>query len=158
MRKLKFFLAAMLLIPCMGIQAQRVISQGGLNNNDGQSHMRKLQLAEFAISNLYVDSVDEHKLVEDAIKGMLEKLDPHSTYSTAEEVKRMNEALNGNFEGIGVQFNMVEDTLLIIQPISGGPSEKMGILAGDRITTVYDPAQSWVKLCHEENILGQIVP
>lgn len=55
---------------------------------------------------------------------MLEQLDPHSTYSDPEEVKKMNEPLQGNFEGIGIQFNMAEDTLLLIQPVSGGPSEK----------------------------------
>lgn len=112
--------------------------------------MRKLQLAEFAVANLYVDKVDEDKLVEDAIKGMLEKLDPHSAYSTAEEVKRMNEPLQGNFEGVGIQFNMVEDTLFIIQPVSGGPSEKVGILAGDRIVTVNDTTIAGVKISREE--------
>lgn len=115
-----------------------------------QSPMRKLQLAEFAIANLYVDKVDEDKLVEDAIRGMLEKLDPHSAYSNAEEVKRMNEPLQGNFEGIGVQFNMVEDTLFIIQPVSGGPSEKAGIMAGDRIVTVNDTTIAGVKMSREE--------
>lgn len=115
-----------------------------------QSPMRKLQLAEFAIANLYVDKVDETKLVEDAIRGMLEKLDPHSAYSNAEEVKRMNEPLQGNFEGIGVQFNMVEDTLFIIQPVSGGPSEKVGILAGDRIVTVNDTTIAGVKISRED--------
>lgn len=117
---------------------------------NAQSPMRKLQLAEFAIANLYVDKVDEDKLVEDAIKGMLEKLDPHSAYSNAEEVKKMNEPLQGNFEGIGVQFNMVEDTLFIIQPVSGGPSEKVGILAGDRIVTVNDTTIAGVKMSREE--------
>ncbi len=115
-----------------------------------QSPLRKLQLAEFAIANLYVDKVDEEKLVEDAIRGMLEKLDPHSAYSNAEEVKKMNEPLQGNFEGIGVQFNMVEDTLFIIQPVSGGPSEKVGILAGDRIVTVNDTTIAGVKMSREE--------
>ena len=120
------------------------------NRNPQNTPLRKLQLAEFAISNLYVDKVDENKLVEDAIRGMLEKLDPHSAYSNPEEVKRMNEPLQGNFEGIGVQFNMVEDTLFIIQPVSGGPSEKAGILAGDRIVTVNDTAIAGVKMSREE--------
>ena len=75
------------------------------------SSLRKLQFTEMAITNLYVDSVDEKKLVEDAIRGMLDKLDPHSSYLTPKEVKNLNEPLNGNFEGIGVQFNMIEDTL-----------------------------------------------
>ena len=112
--------------------------------------IRKLQLAQFAITNLYVDQVDDNKLVESAIKGMLEELDPHSTYSTPEEVKRMNEPLQGNFDGIGIQFNMAEDTLFVIQPVSGGPSEKVGILAGDRIVMVNDTVIAGVKMSTED--------
>lgn len=115
-----------------------------------KSPARKLQLAEFAIANLYVDEVDEDKLVEEAIVKMLEQLDPHSTYSDPEEVKRMNEPLQGNFEGIGIQFNMAEDTLLVIQPVSGGPSEKAGILAGDRIILVEDTLIAGVKMSTED--------
>lgn len=114
------------------------------------SPSRKLQLAEFAIANLYVDKVDETKLVEDAIISMLEELDPHSTYSDPEEVKRLNEPLQGNFDGIGIQFNMATDTLFIIQPVSGGPSEKVGILAGDRIIEVNDTVIAGVKMSTEE--------
>lgn len=114
------------------------------------SPLRKLQIAEMAVSNLYVDSVDEKKLVEDAIRGMLKELDPHSSYADAEEVKAMNEPLQGNFDGIGVQFNMVDDTLLVIQPVSKGPSEKVGIMAGDRIVTVNDTAIAGVKMKREE--------
>ena len=112
--------------------------------------IRKLQMAEFAIANLYVDSVDENKLVEEAIIKMLAQLDPHSTYNDAEEVKKMNEPLQGNFEGIGVQFQMIEDTLLVVQPVSNGPSEKVGILAGDRIIAVNDSAIAGVKMSTEE--------
>ena len=119
-------------------------------NMGNDSPLRKLSIAELSVTNLYVDSVDENKLVEDAIRGMLEKLDPHSTYSTPKEVKQMNEPLQGNFEGIGVQFNMVEDTLLVIQPVTNGPSEKAGILAGDRIVSVNDTAIAGVKMAKEE--------
>ena len=99
-----------------------------IRGND-ESPMRKLQYAEVAISNLYVDSVDEKKLVEDAIRGMIDKLDPHSSYLTPKEVKSLNEPLNGNFEGIGVQFNMIEDTLLVIQPSSRrGASRYQGLV------------------------------
>ena len=114
------------------------------------SPARKLQLAEFAIANLYVDKVDEGKMVEEAIIKMLEQLDPHSVYSDAEEVKKMNEPLQGNFEGIGIQFNMAEDTLFVIQPVSGGPSEKVGILAGDRIVMVDDTIIAGVKMSTED--------
>ncbi|MBR1400274.1 MAG: S41 family peptidase [Prevotella sp.] len=119
-------------------------------NLGGDSPMRKLQIAEMAINNLYVDTVDETKLVEDAIRGMLEKLDPHSSYATPKEVKALNEPLQGNFDGIGVQFNMIEDTLLVIQPVVKGPSEKVGILAGDRIISVNDTAIAGVKMSRED--------
>ncbi len=117
---------------------------------DGNNPARKLQIAEMAIKSLYVDQVDEQKLAEDGIRGMLEKLDPHSAYSTAKETKAMNEPLQGSFDGIGVQFNMVQDTLLVIQPVLKGPSEKVGILAGDRIIAVNDTAIAGVKMSKEE--------
>ena len=107
---------------------------------------RKLQLALYAISNLYVDSTNETKLVEDAIVGMLEKLDPHSTYTDPEETKEMTEPLQGNFDGIGIQFNMLTDTLYVIQVIPGGPSEKVGLMAGDRIIMVDDTLIAGVKM------------
>lgn len=119
-------------------------------NTGGDSPLRKLQYAELAVTNLYVDSVDEQKLVEDAIRGMLDKLDPHSSYATPKEVKELNEPLNGNFEGIGVQFNMMDDTLVVIQPVTNGPSEKVGIIAGDRIVSVNDTAIAGVKMSKEE--------
>lgn len=118
--------------------------------NMNNAAARKLQMAEFAITNLYVDEVDEDKLVEEAIVKMLAQLDPHSTYNNAEEVKKMNEPLQGNFEGIGVQFQMIEDTLLVVQPVSNGPSEKVGILAGDRIVAVNDSAIAGVKMSTED--------
>ena len=137
MKKLTIILSVCLW--AVAIQAQ----------NFGSEAMRKLQMAEFAISNFYVDKVDEDKLVEEAIIKMLAQLDPHSTYSDAEEVKKMNEPLQGNFEGIGVQFQMIEDTLLVVQPVSNGPSEKVGILAGDRIVAVNDSAIAGVKMSTE---------
>ena len=124
-------------------------AQFRINNRD-DSPLRKLQYAEMCINNLYVDSVDEQKLVEDAIRGMLDKLDPHSSYSTPKEVKELNEPLNGTFEGIGVQFNMMQDTLMVIQPVTNGPSEKVGIIAGDRIVSVNDTAIAGVKMSKEE--------
>lgn len=91
----------MVIVSCLCLLATAAAQNKVLN-----SPSRKLQLAEFAISNLYVDKVDENKVVENAIKGMLEQLDPHSTYSDPEEVKKLNEPLQGNFDGIGIQFNM----------------------------------------------------
>lgn len=115
--------------------------------------LRKLQTAEVAIANFYVDSVDQKKLVEDAIKGMLEKLDPHSTYTNAKETKKLTEPLEGNFEGIGVQFNMLNDTLVVIQPVSKGPSDRVGILAGDRIVSVDGRPIAGVKM-DRDSIMG----
>jgi len=139
-----FLCAAILSLQIISASAQMTIRMGE------DSPLRKLQIAEMAVSNLYVDSVNEDKLVEDGIRGMIEKLDPHSSYLTAKEVKEANEPLQGNFEGIGVQFNMVEDTLLVVQTVSNGPSERVGILAGDRIVSVNDTAIAGVKMSKEE--------
>ncbi len=106
----------------------------------------KLRMAEMAISQLYVDTVNENQLVENAIKGMLKGLDPHSSYSTPEETKELNEPLQGNFSGIGITFNMNRDTLYVIQTVAGGPSERVGILAGDRIISVNDTSIAGVKM------------
>lgn len=111
---------------------------------------RKLQLALYAISNLYVDSTSQTKLVEDAITGMLENLDPHSTYTNPEETKETTEPLAGNFDGIGIQFNMLTDTVYVIQVVSGGPSEKVGLMAGDRIVEVNDTVIAGVKMSTSE--------
>ena len=114
------------------------------------AQVRKLVLTHSAIVNLYVDEGDEEKMVEASIKAMLKELDPHSTYLTAKEVEKMNEPLQGNFEGIGVQFNIADDTLFVIQTVSKGPSEKVGILPGDRIVTVNDTTIAGVKMERDE--------
>ena len=112
--------------------------------------MRKLIISAVTINDHYVDTVDTEKLVEDAIRGMLEKLDPHSQYSTAEETRRLNEPLQGSFDGIGVQFNILDDTLMVVQTITNGPSEKAGVMAGDRIVSVSDTTIAGVKMPQEE--------
>ncbi len=96
----------------------------------------KLQRALDIINLFYVDSVNNNKLVEAPIIEMLKTLDPHSTYISKDEVQEMNEPLEGNFEGIGIQFNIFNDTILVVNPIPGGPSEKLGIRAGDRIVKI----------------------
>ena len=88
------------------------------------------------IDQFYVDDVDENQLVETAIKKMLKELDPHSVYISKEEVAKMNEPLIGNFEGVGIQFNVLNDTILVVATIPGGPSEKVGIQAGDKIIKI----------------------
>ncbi len=133
MRKITLLIAMMACV--LAVQAQRVPQK-----------LNKLLLAEYAINSAYVDSVDEDKLVEYAIVGMLQKLDPHSSYTDAKETKDMEEPLQGEFSGIGIQFNMKEDTLYVIQTIPGGPSERVGILAGDRIVMVNDTLIAGVKM------------
>lgn len=108
--------------------------------------IKKLQMAQVAITSLYVDSVDQQKLAEDAINGMLSKLDPHSSYTNAKDTKKLNEPLSGNFEGIGVSFNMVKDTLVVLQVLSKGPCERAGVLAGDRIVAVNGVTIAGVKM------------
>lgn len=98
--------------------------------------VKKLDMLLSVINYAYVDPVKNEKLVEDAIVGMLEELDPHSVYIPEKELKAMNEPLEGNFEGIGIQFNIFKDTLMVVFPIQGGPSEKLGIMAGDKIITI----------------------
>lgn len=88
------------------------------------------------IDAFYVDSVRLPDITEKMIINVLRELDPHSVYISAKDVKEMNEPLNGNFEGIGVQFNLLRDSIVIIEPIPGGPSEKVGIKAGDRIVAI----------------------
>ena len=132
------FLVGPLLALSLSMNAQRTMTM--------PQAMQKLLNAEYAISSLYVDSVNEDKLIEDAIKGMLENLDPHSSYTDAKETKELEEPLQGEFSGVGIQFNMNKDTLYVIQTVPGGPSERVGVLAGDRIIYVNDTIIAGVKM------------
>ena len=98
------------------------------------------------ISDKYVDSIDKQDLIQKLIPDILKHLDPHSIYMSADEVKASNEGLQGHFGGIGVEFNMQNDTVLVIRVIPGGPSEKVGIIAGDRIISVNDSTIAGVKM------------
>ena len=135
MRKI-LFVAGLSLALTITVTAQRSMPQA----------LQKLLNAEYAISTLYVDTINEDKLVEEAIKGMLESLDPHSSYTDAKETKELEEPLQGEFSGVGIQFNMNKDTLYVIQTIPGGPSERVGVLAGDRIIYVNDTTIAGVKM------------
>lgn len=105
---------------------------GQLFSENGFKFSRTLSL----LDAVYVDSVNLDKLTETAIADMLHSLDPHSSYIPAKDVQDMNEPLNGNFEGIGIQFNILHDTIIVIEPIVNGPSERVGLKAGDRIVTI----------------------
>ena len=102
--------------------AQYVASEG----------IKKLDALFQIINYAYVDSINDNELVEEAIISVLKQLDPHSVYIPKKELEKMNEPLVGNFEGVGIQFNILHDTLLIVSPISGGPSEKVGLRAGTK--------------------------
>lgn len=126
------------------------VTSAVLAQKDLDSQLRKLVISTLTISEHYVDTVNAEKLVEDAIRGMLEKLDPHSQYSTAEQTKKLNEPLQGSFDGIGIQFNILDDTLMVIQTITNGPSEKAGVMAGDMILSVNDTTISGVKMAQDD--------
>ena len=104
------------------------------------------------IQQYYFDEVEKEQLEEEAIRGMLLNLDPHSSYMTKEETRQSQTVLMGEFEGIGIQFNMMSDTLLVVSVTSGGPSEKVGILAGDRIIHVDGNTIAGVKIQNTEII------
>ena len=101
------------------------------------------------IRTYYTDTVNDEKLVEDAIGKVLEDLDPHSSYVASKDVKRSEEGLVGNFEGVGITFQILKDTLMVLEVIPGGPSEKVGLFAGDKIVAVNDTTIAGVKLTNE---------
>lgn len=129
MRYLKFYFVVSIFLFCVGVKAQN------LSVNDKET-LQKLGTTLYIIDNFYVDSSDLKKVTEDAILGMLRELDPHSAYIPKEEVEKANEQLVGSFEGIGVTFQLLRDTILVVSPVSGGPSEKVGIMAGDKIVKI----------------------
>ncbi len=103
---------------------------------DPNETFKKMLAAMQYIRMYYVDSIDEPELVEDAIIEMLKELDPHSTYISRENLQKANEPIEGSFEGIGVTFQIYKDTILVIAPVPGGPSDKLGIMAGDKIVKI----------------------
>lgn len=115
-------------------------------NGENNAAFSKLIEATAKIKALYVDTINNDKMVENAITGVLENLDPHSVYIPRDEVKKMNEPLVGNFEGVGIQFQMIDDTLFVEQTIAGGPSERVGVLPGDRVVMVDDSLIAGVKM------------
>lgn len=138
--------SAVLVFTMLGsISAQYQMSEG----------TRKLATTLTLIEKMYVDKISDTKLADDAIVSLLQKLDPHSSYISKEEVAEMNEPLEGNFDGIGIAFNMMNDTLYVIETIAGGPSEKVGLLPGDRIIAVNDSTIAGVKMS-TKNIMKRL--
>ena len=118
----------------------------GLKAQQMPDHLLKLMYTGNIIANFYVDSPDNNKIAEEGVKTMLKELDPHSTYTGPKETKALLEQMQGSFSGIGIQFNIISDTLYVIQTTANGPSERAGILAGDRIVAVNDTAIAGVKM------------
>ena len=141
MSKTTFFLATLLLVSSLSFGQSRL-------SPDGVKLERTLQM----INGLYVDDVETSHLTEAAIRAMLLELDPHSTYLNKDEVKAMNEPLQGNFDGIGISFNMLTDTLYVMEVISGGPSQKVGLLPGDKIIYVNDSLIAGIKKDNQDVI------
>ncbi|MDP3461897.1 MAG: S41 family peptidase [Bacteroidales bacterium] len=115
---------------------QILIAQPVTLRADPKETTQKFAAAMFYIENFYVDSTESAKLVENAIIHTLKELDPHSAYISKEELNEANEPLEGSFDGIGVTFQLSKDTILVIAPVPGGPSEKLGIQAGDKIIKI----------------------
>lgn len=130
------------LLPLIALAAIAIVATAAAKKNNNSEYVlepsQKLRAAEAMIEAYYVEDVDADTIVTEAIKAMLKTLDPHSAYTTPQETQEFTEPLQGKFSGIGIQFNMLDDTVYVIQTIAGGPSEKVGMLAGDRIIEAND--------------------
>ncbi len=111
-------------------------SQAQNNDMDPKTTLQKLSTTFYLINNFYVDTANLEELTEEAIISVLKELDPHSAYISKKDVEKANEPLVGSFEGIGVTFQIFQDTILVISPVPGGPSDRVGILAGDKIVKI----------------------
>ena len=122
--------------------------------NQGKPSKSQLNAQKFAntlylIENYYVDTTNSDKIVEDAIIAALKELDPHSAYISKKDVQKANEPLVGSFEGIGVTFQLIRDTITVISPVPGGPSEKVGIMAGDQFIKIDGEESTGKKIDNE---------
>ncbi len=136
-KKVMRYLRLLLVLVFVGLQ----ISLSAQNKQqetkmDSKSALQKLSTVYYLIDNFYVDTADFENLTEDVIIAMLKELDPHSAYISKKDLQKANEPLEGSFEGIGVTFQIFQDTILVITPVPGGPSDKVGIMAGDKIVTI----------------------
>ena len=143
----KLIIPLIVILTVLGVFAGMKL-QTAMSDDKVSDQVRKFSEVLNLTSRYYVDNVDTQKLTESAIKGMLEELDPHSIYISSDQLKRVNEEFQGSFEGIGVEFDVLNDTLTVVSPISGGPSEKLGILAGDKIVKIDDV--SAIKITRED--------
>ena len=128
MKSLKMFFLAIACIIALAATAQ--------NQSKAQMNAQKLGTTLYLIENFYVDTANIDKVTEDAIIAALKELDPHSAYISKKDVEKANEPLVGSFEGIGVTYQLIRDTITVISPTAGGPSEKVGIMTGDQIIKI----------------------
>ncbi|MFA5301423.1 MAG: S41 family peptidase [Bacteroidales bacterium] len=131
MKKIPFILPVLTFLLMVSRPAYTQISDDGLNQQ-----VNKMGQALFYVGQYYLDSIDTGALVDGMMKTLVDQLDPHSSFIPADEVKAMNEPLEGNFDGIGIEFAIIRDTLVVVNPIAGAPSESVGIRADDRIVAV----------------------
>lgn len=131
MKKYVFILAGVILGLTLGFLITPLISTDNIFQQ-----VKKFDRVLNIVTKNYLETVDTQKLTEAAVKGLLNELDPHSVYISAEEMKRVNEDFQGSFEGIGVEFDIINDTIVIVSPIPGGPSEALGIQSGDKIVKI----------------------
>ena len=147
-----YFPLALAVMLVIGMFVGKQLSKSQ-QNDDFSSKGRssgKIDLIMHFIERDYVDTVNQNELEKNAINGMLEKLDPHSQYVSAEEFNEINDPLMGSFEGIGVSFRIEKDTITVISPVKGGPSEKLGIMAGDRIVYINDTLVAGIKVTNRD--------
>lgn len=136
-RNLRYGLfAAILVMIGMLVGFRLRDGEGEQRRQELNSGMQKFQEAVLFVERNYVKAPDATKMVDDAIQGMLEGLDPHSFYIASEEMEEMEEQMEGSFEGVGIEFNLLEDTIYVVAVISGGPSEQAGLQPGDRIVKI----------------------
>ncbi len=151
MRYIKSLLLSLLIASNMVAMAQN----NEQNKIDPKTTIQKMTTMYYLINNFYVDTANLEALTEDAIVAMLKELDPHSAYISKKDVQKANEPLEGSFEGIGVTFQIFQDTILIVSPVPGGPSDKVGIMAGDKIITI-DGEDAFGKKINNEYVTEHI--
>jgi carboxyl-terminal processing protease len=156
-RKIVFLPLVLGIALALGILIGRLLpsDQDFPQHSNVRSRNDKLNGILNIIESNYVDSVNRNELVETAIPAILKKLDPHSIYIPAKDLARSNEPLQGNFEGIGISFSLLTDTILIISTIPGGPSEKLGLLPGDKILYVNDSLVAGKHII-DEKVMGML--
>jgi carboxyl-terminal processing protease len=145
----------MVVVLLAGLFLGRYLTLAGAGSGSGNKLLiypqtNKLDVLLNLIDEEYVDTIDKKEIIEGIIPDILKRLDPHTVYIPASELQEVNEELEGNFGGIGVQFSIQNDTVMVVSVISGGPSEKMGIIPGDRIVAVNDTSIAGIKIVNND--------